>query len=350
MTGPASIVVSARFDPEPLALLVGHGFRIVEARATARGESVLGSELGAALDDHAVALVCEHDPVGREVVDAYRALRVVVACRGTPTNVDVAACSERGVLVVATPGRNAAAVADLTLALAVCCARKVIPAHRYLVEGRWRREDPIEPYRLFRGPELEGRSFGIVGLGAVGRRVARRAAGFGMRCSYFDPYVAPDEDAPATRVELDQLLRSSDFVSLHAPATPETAGMIGARQLGLMRPSAFLLNTARASLVDEDALVRCLSAGAIAGAALDVFWDEPLDPDHPLLGAPNVLLTPHIAGASDDAVRHHSGAAAEALLAIAAGRDPEGLVNPAVWEADGDELASALSAACAPRP
>jgi phosphoglycerate dehydrogenase-like enzyme len=187
------------------------------------------------------------------------------------------------------------------------------------------------PYLHFRGPELEGRTIGLVGYGAVGREVARRAAGgFGMRVLVFDPYVA-EPGPPAEAASLERLLEVSDVVSLHCPLTPDTTGLIGERRLALMGPHAVLVNTAKAPVVEEAALVTALAERRIAGAALDVFWTEPLPRDHPLLGLDNVTLTPHLAGAADDVVTHHSEMIVADVERVLAGQRPLHLANPDAW-------------------
>jgi D-3-phosphoglycerate dehydrogenase len=170
-----------------------------------------------------------------------------------------------------------------------------------LRQGHWRRDY----HNLGRIPDLPGYTVGLVGLGAIGRGVARRLAGFGMKIITADPYVpeAVLYELGVERVELDDLMRRADFVSVHVDVRPETRNLIDRRRVGLMKPTAYFINTARAEVVDEDALVEALQQGRIAGAALDVFRTEPPPPDHPLLKLDNVTLTPHMSGGSDDAFR-----------------------------------------------
>ncbi|MBW3644497.1 MAG: 2-hydroxyacid dehydrogenase [Actinobacteria bacterium] len=294
-------------------------------RRTLDGDALVAAGEGATL------LVVEVERVDAGVLEALPEVRIVASARGVPSNVDLAAATARGVPVLHTPARNAASVADFTIGLVLTQCRSLARGQDHLRRRGWLVEGEL-PYLHFRGPELAGRTLGLVGYGAVGREVARRAAGgFGMRVLVNDPYVAEPEP-PAEAVALERLLAESDVVSLHCPLTPETTGMIGERQLALLRPEAVLVNTARAAVVDEAALVAALVEGRMAGAALDVFWTEPLPPDHPLLGMDNVTLTPHLAGAADDVVTRHSIMIADDVARLLAGRRPVHLANPEVWD------------------
>ncbi len=294
-------------------------------RRTLDGDGLVAAGQGATL------LVVEVERVDAGVLEALPEVRIVASARGVPSNVDLAAATARGVPVLHTPARNAASVADFTIGLVLAQCRSLARGQEHLRRRGWLVEGEL-PYLHFRGPELAGRTLGLVGYGAVGREVARRAAGgFGMRVLVNDPYVAEPEP-PAEAVPLERLLAESDVVSLHCPLTPETTGMIGERQLALLRPEAVLVNTARAAVVDEAALVAALVEGRMAGAALDVFWTEPLPPDHPLLGMDNVTLTPHLAGAADDVVTRHSIMIADDVARLLAGRRPVHLANPEVWD------------------
>ena len=294
-------------------------------RRTLDGDGLVAAGEGASL------LVVEVERVDADVLEALPEVRIVASARGVPSNVDLAAATARGVPVLHTPARNAASVADFTIGLVLAQCRSLARGQDHLRRRGWLVDGEL-PYLHFRGPELAGRTLGLVGYGAVGREVARRAAGgFGMRVLVSDPYVS-GPGPPAEAVPLERLLVESDVVSLHCPLTPETTGMIGEAQLGLLRPEAVLVNTARAAVVDEAALVAALVEGRIAGAALDVFWTEPLPPDHPLLGMDNVTLTPHLAGAADDVVTRHSAMIADDVARLLAGRRPVHLANPEVWE------------------
>jgi D-3-phosphoglycerate dehydrogenase len=267
------------------------------------------------------ALVVESDRVGAEVFAA--GVRFVAATRADPVNVDVAAAGAAGVPVVRCPGRNADAVAELVVALLFALVRGVVTADREVRAGRVYRDGTI-PYQRFRAWELRNRTAGLVGLGAVGRATRWRLEGLGMRTVSYDPYA---EDATST---LEELLAGTDVVSMHAPLTPETAGMIGADEFGAMKPGAFYLNTARAQLHDTSALVDALRSGRLAGAGLDHFEGENLPTDHPLAEMDNVVLTPHIGGATWDTEVRQASTVADELLRLTAGESLRYAVNPEV--------------------
>jgi len=252
-------------------------------------------------------------------------LVAVCSCRGDPTNVDVAAATEAGVPVLRAPGRNADAVAELTVALLFGATRQIIPADGDVRRGEIYKDGTI-PYQRFRAWELAGRTVGLVGLGAVARALRWRLRGLGMEVIAYDPYA----DEPT--VSLDELLERSDVVSLHAPVTPETTGMIGSAQFAAMRPGVVFLNSARAALHDTDALVASLRSGHVSAAGLDHFEGEFLAPDHPLCGFPNVVLTPHIGGATYDTESNHTRIIAEDLCRLLAGARPLHIVNPDVLD------------------
>lgn len=274
-------------------------------------------------------LVCEVDEVGEEVFQKCPKLRAVIACRARPVNVDVKAATCHGVLVCNVPGRNADATADLTMAVLLSCARKIGEAEQWLRAGKWSASDGPRPYARFRGFELAGKILGIIGAGAVGERVAVRARGFGMDVVVHDPYRLGEQLESVGRVagSLTELLSSSDVVSLHVPLEATTKGLIGLEELALMKRTAILVNVARGPLVDHGALVEALDRGVIAGAALDVFDREPLDDDDLLLRLPNVVLTPHIGGATREVATHQTNAVITALRELTAGRRPANAVN-----------------------
>jgi D-3-phosphoglycerate dehydrogenase len=262
-------------------------------------------------------------------------LRLVGVCRNAFHQVDVDAASERGVLVVHTPARNAIAVAELTLALMLALARHLVPAHRLVAEGRWR--DPVEPYFTFQGCELAGSVVGIIGLGHVGREVATRLRLLGTRVMAYDPYVPPRRlRALGVRpAGLANLMRRSDFVTIHAALTEESEGSVDETLLRLMKPQAYLINTGAAAVVDSAALVRCLEERRIAGAALDVFEGQPLPASSPYLRLDNVILTPHIGGATTETVERHSRMITEDIERFLQGLRPRRLVNPEAFSRHG---------------
>jgi len=245
------------------------------------------------------------------VLEAATNLKVVARAGIGLDNVDVEAATRRGVMVVNAPQSNVISAAEHTLALLLSQARNVPQAHADLVEGRWER-------KAWEGVELAGKTLGLVGLGRVGSLVASRSAGFGMRVIAFDPYVST-ERAKEMGVEimptLEALLVQSDFVSIHLPRTAETEGLLGEKQLRMMKSGARLVNTARGGLVDEDALAKALEDGHLAGAALDVFATEPTT-DSPLYGLPNVVVTPHL-GASTREAQDKAGVTVAEMVRLA---------------------------------
>jgi phosphoglycerate dehydrogenase-like enzyme len=296
-------LVTAEFPPDGLATLSSLGYEPVHAGWGVTRQAMTEGELISSLAGTEV-LICELERVDAAVLDAAPNVRLVASCRGNPTNVDLAAAADHGVTVLATPGRNAISVADFTLGLLLGHCRRIGRSERQLREDGWMVRGDL-PYFHFRGPELAGRTMGLVGLGAIGRLVGDRARGFDMSVLAFDPFIANAPEG-VRLVSLDELLTRSDVVSIHCPLTLDTLGLLGERELGLMRAEAILVNTARAAVVDEQALLQALGRGDIAGAALDVFWDEPLATDHPIRALDNVTITPHIAGAADDVPRHHA--------------------------------------------
>src|SRR5580693_2615427 len=247
----------------------------------------------------------------------------VCSCRGDPNNVDVPAATAAGVPVLRAPGRNADAVAELAVALLFAATRGVVPADRDVREGEIYCDGKI-PYQRYRAWELAGRTVGLVGLGAVGRALRWRLRGLGMDVLAYDPY------APDATSSLDELLERSDVVSVHAPATDETSGMIGTDAFAKMRDGVVYLNTARAKIHDTDALVAALASGKVGAAGLDHFEGEFLATDHPLTTFPKVVLTPHIGGATYDTESNHTRTIAEDLCRLMAGARPLHIVNPEV--------------------
>jgi autoinducer 2 (AI-2) kinase len=279
-------------------------------------------------------LVVEADLVHEDVLDRCR-LRLIGCCRGDPINVGVGRATELGIPVLFTPARNADAVADLTLAFMLCLARHVYPVNFLLKTGQMtftNAKDYLGVYETYGGFELGGIAAGVVGFGAIGRRVVQRLRAFGTRVLVFDPFVAAAEirAAGAEPADLDALVREVDMLSLHCPDTPENYRLIDAARLGAMKPGAYLLNLARAALVDDDALYAALREGRLAGAALDVFADEPVRPENRYVQLPNVLVSPHLGGATRDVVRHQTDLIVDDIEAWLRGERPRHIANPGV--------------------
>ena len=289
-------------------------------------------------------LVTEVDVVDAKSLSLLPELRVIAACRGSAVNVDVDACTAFGIPVLYAPGRNALAVADLTVAFILASARKLMGASVFLKDesvtaGNMGKMG--QAFKQFQGQELWGKTIGLIGIGAVGREVASRLSGFGARILAADPYASNEQAALAgvALVDLDTLLGKSDFISLHAAVTPETTGMLGAAQFCKMKMGAVLINTARAALVDEPALITALESGHLGGAALDTFNQEPPGFDHPLITHPNVISTPHCAGNTFEVAHHQGEAIADALAKMLRGETPDNVLNPQVlahfdWNAE----------------
>jgi D-3-phosphoglycerate dehydrogenase len=276
-------------------------------------------------------LIVHGAPVSAEVLDAAP-IRLVCCARGGPVNVDVAAATDRGIPVVNTPGKNAAAVAELTIAFALLLIRAVPRASRSLAERGSLAESVFGGSEFF-GREAASVTLGLVGLGRVGREVAVRARALGFSLLAHDPLL-PDAAADGVdMVPLEALLDRSDIVSLHARATPENRHMFSYAEFARMRPGAFFINTARESLVDEPALRAALEHGALGGAGLDVLERPPAGTRHPLLATPNVLVTPHIGGATTETLARGAQRAVAAVASLLAGRVPDDVMNPQVLNA-----------------
>ncbi len=300
-----------------------------EARRMLQGDALIEALRGIDI------FVTEIDLVDARAIDASPDLRIVASCRGAAVNVDVDACTAFGIPVLNTPGRNADAVADLTVASLLMLARRLPDAISFLHDPSVAPGDLASMGRAFatlRGRELWQKTVGLVGFGAVGRAVANRLAGFGVRLLVADPFVTAESAAAsgAERVPLDALLRASDFVSLHAAVTPETEGLIGAAELGAMKAGACLVNTARAALIDEAALVDALEAGHLAGAALDTFSVEPPGADHPLVQRSDVVSTPHIGGNTREVSAHQGEIVVGDLTRLLSGEVPHHALNESV--------------------
>ena len=288
-------------------------------------------ELLAALAEAEGVLGSAQQLIDAEVLAAAPNLRVVSNFGVGFDNVDIAAATRRGIVVCNTPGVLSEAVADLTLGLILSLARRLPESERFVREGRW-----LPGATMSLGTDVAGKTLGIVGLGRIGQAVARRAQAFGMPVVFHDqvrnpppdPAVPGKDAAFCSYRELDALLSESDVVSLHVSLTPETEHLIGARELALMKPSAYLINTARGGVVDQAALVAALRAERIAGAALDVFEREPLAADEPILSLPNVILLPHIGSGTVETRSAMLGLAIDNLLAVLRGERPPCLVNP----------------------
>jgi D-3-phosphoglycerate dehydrogenase len=270
------------------------------------------------------ASIAGSEPYTRRVLESHPQLRVIARAGVGYDAVDLCAASERGVAVTITPGTNHDSVAEHTFALMLALAKNLVPQHLGTKEGSWPRQANLP---------LRGRTLGILGLGRIGKAVAIRGAAFGMPLLAYEP--CPDNDFCArcnvTLLPLERVLAESDYISLHVPLLPESRHLINRKTLALMKPTAFLVNTARGGLVCEPDLLEALRQGRIAGAALDVFEVEPPPKNHPVFSLPNVVLTPHAAGVDLQSRDDMAASAARAIIALFQGQWPaEQIVNPEV--------------------
>ncbi len=298
------VLISDKLESPGLDLLRQAGMELDER------SGLMGSALQEALRAADGAIVRSGTRLTAELLENPGRLRAVVRAGVGVDNIDVAAATRRGIVVMNTPGGNTVSTAEHTMTLLLALARHIPAADASVRQGKWERGK-------FVGTQLAGKSLGVIGLGRIGREVARRATGLDMKVLGYDPFMAPDK-AAQLGIEsvpgLDQLLPRCDFLTVHTPLTDDTRGMIGARELALMKPEARVLNCARGGIIQEEALVEALRSGRLAGAALDVFAEEPLPADHPLLNLPNVVVTPHLGASTVEAQASVAREAAQLLI------------------------------------
>ncbi len=316
------VLIAQPIDPLATGVLEELGFVVRSASST--DLKVLTAKL-----HWADALVVRNLRVDQRMLQGASDLKVV-GVHGVGTDaIDLPAATGAGVIVFNTPDSNYQSVAEHTIALLLALAKQLLPACDALRSGHYAFRYVAKPI------ELDGKTFGVVGFGRVGRAVARLASGIGMRIVVFPSARADLSSVPEDyRIvsELDMLLAVADVVSLHVPLTVETRGIIDARRLSLMKNSALLLNTARGALVDADALVMALRNGEIAGAGIDVFTEEPVPADHPLLRLERVIVTPHLGGSTDGALRRAAISIVEGIACAARGEIPVATINVSAWE------------------
>jgi glyoxylate reductase len=318
-------VLITRVLPEPALEVVRQA---CEVQLDPLDQPLTPTALRQAVVDKQGVLCLVTDRIDVPVLDAAAGLKVVSNVAVGYDNIDVAAATQRGILVTNTPGVVTESTADLTWSLLCSVARRIAEGDRYIRAGKWRDWTLL----LMAGSDIHGRTLGICGMGRIGQAVARRAKGFQMRILYHNRQrldSAIESELNATWVEKHTLLQQADFVSLHVPLSPATTHFIGAAELRMMRPTAYLINASRGPVVDEAALIQALQQGWLAGAALDVFEHEPHVP--PALGAlENVVLVPHIGSASVATRTRMAVMAAENLVAVLRGEYTPYVVNPTV--------------------
>lgn len=284
-------------------------------------------------------------PLSAESMNAFRNLKIIGTARAGTENVDIQAATERGIAVVHVMGRNAEAVSDYTIGLLLSETRNIARAHAAIQNGHWRKKFANSDYV----PELKRKTVGIVGFGHIGRLVAKKLSGFDVRIVVYDPLVNEKsvQGFNVSLVDQEMLFREADFITLHARLTKDNHGFVGRSQLGLMKPTAYLLNTARSGLIDMDALVDALKEKRIAGAGLDVFEIEPIPPSHPILQLDNVTLTTHIAGTTREALTRSPELLVEEVCKLLTNEPGVTLKNPEVLNQPGfrDWLSSKMPTA-----
>jgi D-3-phosphoglycerate dehydrogenase len=308
------VLIAEELSPATIAVL-GDQFEIRQCDGANR------AELLPALASANAVLVRSATKMDAEAIAAAPNLKIIARAGVGLDNVDVPAATAANVLVVNAPTSNIVSAAELAVSLLLAVARNVVPANLALKNGQWKRSQ-------FGGVELQGKTVGIIGMGKIGMLVAQRLAGFDMKFVAYDPYVtaAPSGGPEIKMVSLDELLAAADFVTIHIPKTPETAGLIDSAALAKMKPTAFVINAARGGVLDEAALFDALTTGTIAGAGLDVYATEPCT-DSPLFGLDNVVATPHLGASTEEAQEKAGVAVAESVVAAFAGTEVPGAVN-----------------------
>ena len=345
--------ITARIDKAQVNRLISSGFEVEQGGFGLTGVKLSEAELIEKFKDIEVGIV-EFENITAAVLASAKRLKVVACLRNEPgASLDIAAATKQGVPALFAPGRNAVAVAEYTLGLMISIARSIPTTHHLLrytddlttvsysdksgerknVTSEWSM-DLDAPFQRFQGDELMGKTVGLVGAGFIGQEIAKRVAALGMKVVAFDPYAKADQLAKLSikSIELDQLAAQSDFVVMAAKVTPESTGLFGVKQFALMKGSAYFINTARAALVDYDALFKVLKERKIAGAALDVYPTEPLPTDSPFRTLSNVVLSPHLAGATREVVEHHSKMVVDDLLGLLDGKVATRIANPEVMQ------------------
>lgn len=345
-------LITARFDKNYTELLetittdysfAGYGVTGEKMPVSQMKEKIKGIEL----------LITEFEDITREVIESADKLKIIVCCRNEAfASIDIEAATEMKIPVLRAGGRNAIAVAEHTIALLMCVSKNMsltdhllkytdeLTGVAYKDDGGKRSEtmsewsmDPTAPFALYGGgPEMYGKTFGQIGFGMIGREVAKRAKAMDMNLLIYDPYVSQEDMdyLDAKKADLDTLMKESDFVSVNCNVVPETVGLVSREKIALMKPTAYFVNTARAKVLDYDALYDALAQKRIAGAGLDVYPVEPIPAGNKFLSLRNVVLTPHLAGSARDIVGHQTEITLNDVKKILAGERPRFICNPEV--------------------
>jgi D-3-phosphoglycerate dehydrogenase len=318
------VLVPDNVHPSALDVLKAAGDAL---EITARGQ-IPRDELLAEIGSADALVIRSAHRIDREALEAATRLRVIARAGVGVDNVDLPFATERGIIVMNTPDGNTVSTAEHTLGLMLALARHVPQAHQSMREGKWDRKS-------FGGVELRGKTLGIVGFGRIGRAVARRALAFEMTIIAYDPFVSAEQAAAADveMVALDELFRRSDFITLHALLTEDTREMINAESLAKMKKGVRIIDAARGALINEADLADAIKAGQVAGAALDVFAEEPPGPNNPLVGLPGVVHTPHLAASTEDAQIMVAVEAAQLVVDALLRGEYRNVVNPAAVKA-----------------
>lgn len=321
------IFFTAAYDPEQLKPLYQFGEVVTDGWA--KGLPNLTQEELLERSRDADIIITEFDEITRAVIENAKNLKLIACTRATPVNIDIEAAKERNIPVLFTPGRNSDATAELTIGLMLSIARKIPMAHAALKKGEYTAAPEDEkltkaglrkdvfwgvgedaPYAVFKGCELKNKTLGIVGYGSIGKRVGKIARAFGMDLLIYDPFIGEidiEEVGVRKALTLRQTMEESDFITCHLKVTPETEGCISKEMIAAMKPTAYFINASRSAILDEPALIEALREKRIAGAGLDVYEKEPIPSNHAYLSElDNVVVTPHIAGASKEVLTNHT--------------------------------------------
>ncbi len=326
------VLITAPFTESGIKELKDAGLEVDHRSWLETGKLHMGESLLQTINEGSYDIVIvEGDEIKEEIIEETE-LKLIGSVRGSPNNISLQAASAKNIPVIAVPGRNTIAVAEHTIALMLAQARNIVAAERFLKNDFFVDDfkDFGNMYTALMGFELSGRTVGIIGLGQIGFEVAKRLQSFGVELLVMDPYADSNKvkEVNGKLVEIDELLKNSDIITIHCPSTDETRGMLGANEFEQMKKTAILINTARASVIDEYALLDALKRGTIAGAGLDVFSMEPVDCDNVFLELDNVTVMPHMGGNTKETVQRQSDSIVAGILAFLKGEKPMNILNP----------------------